>query len=394
MFNSFLNKLRYLFVGVFFCFLINTSIVNAGDYKYSFNIDGCMQADYIFWYGEKKHDELIDGGCLRSIDFFAKGFVFDKCFNYFLHLNLIDCLYENYFYQGYLGFFYKNFSLKFGQFLLPVGLEQTAFLYDKMFLETSLLNGMGDGKFCGVSLDFHSSYFTFLSSATIPDCQFSFSNKSNLKYLLSFRAFLNFFKRDNLGCHFGVDYKRIKEDQKGIYPFSGISYRDNSCFKSRGSLLNAYESVIITSDIIDLEFLLTFKSLSFQTELGFVDIGWKDFDKEIYSSFYFQFSYVLGGVNRRYDNYNGCVRNPIKYSSYGAVELLFKYCIVDMINYGSLLMGYCQTDGRKESLLFGINWFINDNVKLQLNCVIDDFLYCKHRGFELVGLGFRFQLVY
>jgi hypothetical protein len=64
------------------------------------------------------------------------------------------------------------------------------------------------------------------------------------------------------------------------------------------------------------------KSLFFQTELVFVDIGWRDFDKEIYSSFYFQFSYFLNGVYHKYDNLNGSFLDPSFFS------FLWRYRII------------------------------------------------------------------
>lgn len=392
MINKFINNAKYLIVIFFVIFCTNVFAIEIKD-RFSFNANGCMQTDYLFWHGDK-HDELMYGGYLRSADFFCKGFFLNKSINYFIHLNLTNYLYEDCFSQAFLDFSYKNFKLKFGQFLLPFGLEQSSSVYDKMFLETSLLNGMGDGKFFGITFDFYSNNFCLFSAFVIPEFKYSLDKERNFKYMLSFRSFASFFRSDDFVFHFGFDYKRIKEDQKSNYAFRGISYRDNSCFKTHTSLLNAYNGVIVTSDLVDLEFALMWKSLSFQTELGFVDVGWRDFDKEVYSSFYFQFSYFFNGIHYKYDNFNGCFCNPSLLASYGAVELLFKYCIVDMINYGPLLMGLCQTDGRKESILFGINWFVTDCLKLQLNCVVDEFMYCKSPGFQIAGIGFRIQLLY
>lgn len=392
MFKSVLNKLYKLLI-LFYLF-ISVSFVYAKDLKYSFEPAGGMQADYYYWYGDKKHDELIYGGYLRTIDFFAKGFILNEHINYFLHFNLTDYSYENCFSECYLKVFNKNFSFKVGQFLLPFGLEEAISPYEKTFFETSFLSGMGDGKFCGASFNINFKYFSFLSTVAVPSYICSLHNKYNFKRLVSFRTFLNFFRRDNFGFHVGIDFKRVIEDQKGSNPSSGIPYRDNPSLKSHASLLNAYDSEISAANVVGLELLVFFKSLALHWELGFVDVRWRDFDNEIYSSQYVQVSYFFGGINRKYDNYNGCVRHPVKYKSYGAVELLVKFCVVDILNYGPLLLGFCETDGRKEIYTLGINWIINRNVKVQLNFIIDTFLYRRYRGFELGGIGLRFQLEY
>lgn len=392
MINRFLLELKFIFL---FLFLILCSFTFAEEpnKKISFDFKGCVQTDYLFWHGNK-HDEFIYGGYLRNIDFTFNGFLINRKFDYFLRFNVTDFIYDDILLEAYLSFSYNRFKIRIGQFLLPFGLEQSIPLSDRMFLETSLLNGMGEGKFLGISFDFYSNNFCLNSSFVIPEAQYSLNKERNFKYIFSFRSFLNFFRLDDFVFHFGIDYKRIKEDQKGGFPFRSVSYRDNPCFKTHSSLLNAYNGVIVTSDIVDLEFAFMWKSLFFQTELGFVDIGWRDFDKEIYSSFYFQFSYFLNGFYHNYDHYKGVFLDPSLHSSYGAFELLFKYCIVDMINYGPLLMGYCQTDGRKESILFGLNWTVTQKLKIQLNCVVDEFMYCKSPGFQITGIGFRVQLLF
>lgn len=391
---KFFINIRYFLVCTFFLFSFSVfSYEKVSNNSFTLNLKGCVQFDYLFWHGNK-HDEFIYGGYLRSADLYANGsFLFDSA-TYFIHFNITDYLFEDIFCQAYFKYTYKHFDIKIGQFLLPFGLEQANNVYDKMFLETSLLNGMGDGKFLGINIDFFSNSFCFFSSFALPDINYSFKKNYNFKYILAFRTFASFFKTNNFVLHFGLDYKRIKEDQKGDSPFRLISYRDNSCLKTHSSLLNAYNGVIVTSDLVDLEFAFMWKSLFFQTELGFVDVGWRDFDKEIYSSFYFQFSYFLNGIHHKYDSRYGTFCNPILPQHSGAVEFLFKYCIIDMINYGPLLMGYCQTDGRKESLLFGINWIITEQLKLQLNFTVDEFMYCKSPGFQAAGIGFRFQFVY
>lgn len=390
MINRFLLEFKFVFL-----FFILSSFIFAlePNKKFSFDFKGCIQTDYLFWHGNK-HDEFIYGGCLKSIDFTLNGFLINDNVNYFFRFNVTDFIYDDIISEAYFSFSFNKIKIKFGQFFLPLGLEQASPLSDKMFLETSLLNGMGEGKFLGFVFDFYSNNFCFNSAFAVPEFNYSLNKERNLKYILSFRTFINLFRLDDFVFHFGVDYKRIKEDQKGCFPFRSISYRDNPCFKTHSSLLNAYNGVIVTSDIIDLELAFMWKSLFFQTELAFVDIGWRDFDKEIYSSFYFQFSYFLNGVYHKYDNLNGSFLDPSFFPSYGAIELLFKYCFVYMINNGPLLKGYCQTDGKKESILFGLNWIVTQKLKIQLNCVVDEFMYYKSPGFQITGMGFRVQLLF
>lgn len=385
-------KLKFLLVALLFSFSFNIHALDF-DKRFSFNTSSFFQADYLFWHGDK-HDELMYGGYLRNLDFCVTGMFLNENLNYFLRFNIDNYFLNDTLSEAYFLFSYDKFSIKIGQINLPFGLEQHSNLTDRTFLETSLLNGMGEGKFFGLSLNFVTNNFCFFSSFVIPDIEYYFKSENSLKYILFCRSFLNFYKYDDFIFHIGVDYKRIKEDKKNLSTFSSIAYRDNPSFKSRSSFLNAYNGVILNSDLIDIELAFMLKSLFFQTELSFVDVAWRDFDKEVYSAFYFQFSYLFNDIFRTYNNYVGAFSYPKIKSFYGVFEILFKYCIVDMINYGSLLMGYCQTDGRKESLLFGLNWLVSEKLKVQLNCVVDEFMYSKVPGFQITGMGFRIQLLF
>lgn len=388
-----LIKFFLLFLSCFLIFNVKSYSLDINR-DFSLDVKGGIQIDYIFWNGNK-HDEFIYGAYLKSIDFFLNGIFINNKANYFLHFNVNSYSFYDFLSQFYLSIFSDYFRIKFGKYYLPFGIEQSGSLYDKSFLENALLNGMGDGEFFGFSFDFIGDNFSFYSSFAIPDLNYFFNKNTCFKYIFYIRTVSNFFRTDDFVLHFGFDYKRVSEDQKYFLKDTTIiPYKDTPSLKTKSSLLNSYNGVILSSSMFDFEFAFMWKSLFFQTEFSFVDVSWRDFDREMYSSFYFQFSYLFNNVNHVYNYINGVFCNPVYYSEYGAVELLFKYIVVNMINYGPLLMGYCQNDGRKESLLFGVNWFINDKLKIQLNLVIDEFMYCKSPGFQFTGVGLRFQFLY
>jgi len=62
-----------------------------------------------------------------------------------------------------------------------------------------------------------------------------------------------------------------------------------------------------------------------------------------------------------------------------------------MVNNGPLLRGVSAKDGKKDSFICGLNWFINNGLKLQINYAYEEFTYRLLNNRSISGLGFRMQ---
>lgn len=87
------------------------------------------------------------------------------------------------------------------------------------------------------------------------------------------------------------------------------------------------------------------------------DVGNVDF-----RGWYAQGGYVLTGESRTYDFENGTMGSVAPRSSCGALEALVRFSSVNLIDknvYG----------GREHNTTLGLNWFVNDNVRLSFNYI-------------------------
>ncbi len=96
-----------------------------------------------------------------------------------------------------------------------------------------------------------------------------------------------------------------------------------------------------------------------------------------FEGFYVQGSWILTGETRRYEVASGAFQSPrpfVPFSSaggFGAWELALRYSHLDL-DFHSGLAGTAATadairGGTQDILTFGVNWYINSNVKLMLN---------------------------
>lgn len=75
-----------------------------------------------------------------------------------------------------------------------------------------------------------------------------------------------------------------------------------------------------------------------------------------------QASYILTGETRGYDFATGSIQNPSPASTCGAWEIAVRYSYIDLNDRN-------VRGGTEHNFTVGLNWFINDNVRLALNYI-------------------------
>lgn len=124
-------------------------------------------------------------------------------------------------------------------------------------------------------------------------------------------------------------------------------------------------------DLLGLEFAYTYDKYALQGEYIFASVDRQgslsglDFD-----GWYVQGAWFLTGEQRPYRSANGSfggvkVNNPLGSGGWGALELASRFAALDL-NDDDI------NGGEQETINFGANWYPNDNVKFELNYIINN----------------------
>ncbi|HIH2762164.1 MAG TPA: porin [Candidatus Azoamicus sp.] len=192
--------------------------------------------------------------------------------------------------------------------------------------------------------------------------------------------------------HAGFNYSVFNRSDDDIFSLKTSSFKDIPSFWPSFALLMSHPSCLPKYYMLGLEFMSIYKSLSIQSELRYNNALWRDFDSELYSSFYIQLSYFLTGEKRNYDLNSGSTFILQPKNKIGSFEIAFRYNYINITNDGPLLRGVSQADGIKDSYNLGINWFISDKIRLQLNYSYEKFSYRIHSDRRISAIGLRTQL--
>ena len=80
---------------------------------------------------------------------------------------------------------------------------------------------------------------------------------------------------------------------------------------------------------------------------------------------YIQGGWIVTGENYRYSGKNGSFRQIKPKSKYGAVELAVRFSTIDLEDKG-------VTGGEERNTTLGVNWHINQNLRIMVNYVDAD----------------------
>jgi len=374
-------------------FLFNSYLVLANDKEHNFNSNGCIQFDHIFWKGDKS-DDFLSGAILKSTDVYVKGFLGEGNLDYFMHFSFLDTFRKSNLSEAFIEYSSDNFVLKIGQMIFPFGLEDATYINNRMFMESSLLKNMVDNRYFGLSGEIHCNHYTVLAAIVVPELSENFSKTRSNKYSFLFRNTINLFKRDNSILHMGLSYKLIKKHYNETSPSSSLAFKDVPSFNTINSLLSSHSSILPRYYMFGVEIAGVWNSLFMQSEYVSLNASWKDYEKEKYSCWYVQFSYMLTGEAKVYNVYNGSFQDPIPQSLFGAFELVARYSHIDLLNNGALLRGISTYDGKKDAVTFGVNWLVNKFLKLQINYAYEEFKYRIPDNRKISGIGARIQFLF
>lgn len=256
---------------------------------------------------------------------------------------------------SYKGF--DNLTLKVGQMIAPVGMEEMMSSNDLLFMERGLTSALAPGFLRGIQ----GSYARDDWSATLG----YFGNAQNVGFgkssatgnsVIGRVTYSPFHSRKN-ALHLGLSYERRNLD-------TGSAFR----------ILSSPEAGLTTTSLLDTGNLTDVENLSrmglegawirgpftAQAEYISMDVSRPAFSDLEFDGWYVQAGYMLTGESHRYSVSRGNLGEVRPQRKWGAVELAIRHSALD-------LQDGTVTGGKQEDNSFGVNWYIGRNFRLMGN---------------------------
>jgi phosphate-selective porin OprO/OprP len=305
-------------------------------------------------------------------------------------------------------------NIRFGHIRDPFGLETYSSARALSFLERGAGFEAFDQEFQPGVWGFNSYFDQRLNlawSVTRPDPNQFDVDVGNGDYVLTGRVAGLPFWANNGRCflHLAADYQYRTGQFDPTIGDHDFRFRTRPDFHSEDFLLPRFvdTGTIVSdeADFLNLEALLVLGSLHVQSEYTQVwvnnaNVGGAAVGDRTFNAFYVYASYFLTGESRSYDKRllrldNQLVNEPFfwvrgedgqHHWGLGAWEALFRYDTINL-NSGTVRGGSLTT------YTLGLNWYMNNNLKWQLNYVLADRSVDPPKASGLAHLlGLRFQL--
>ncbi len=293
------------------------------------------------------------------------------------------------FWGAYIGF--DNTIIKFGNHKLPITMDDVTTSRWTTFMERALLNAFVPSRAIGLSVNKWGKNWTAFGGVWGQEPGTGEEDGANEEYGFAARFVFNPKLADNTIFHFGTSYANLK-------PGAG---EDSIKVKARELHLMdrfAYAKVKKLEDytLLGFEFATMRGPLSFQAE--YMKADYNRFEGETDASFdgYYAFvSWFITGENRNYKQNEGEFGAIHPRGKKGALEVALRYSNIDLNDLDADIEG-----GEESNITLGINWYVNDHVKLVLNYIkVDNDEYADGNG-DFLGdddfdiIAFRFQYLF
>lgn len=368
------------------------------DKNYKFRFFGRMSIDGAFFTGEK-YQKIGNGTTISQL---AIGGIFSFG-------ERIEGKFEADFSNGHVvlldNFITYNFTKKFG---LRTGNIQEAFSMDLLnsFKDLSLMNraqvvnAFAPGHHLGVQGVFENQQWLvtsgvhFQRSMVIGQKENSDSNyKNGQNEGLSYTSRIVWMpqnKQEHKGLHIGLagSYRTPKTDVgKNTDPNTVRYSASESTINKIRFLDTGYINEVDRSWLGGVELAGYYGPFKFQSEYILNKIKRRsNLKDESFSGFYIQSSCLLLGGKQDYNNSRGAFNQPF-INNKGDVELAIRFDHID-------LNGHDIHGGSSNQYTFGINYYVNENLKLQFNYSnITHDRFANANGTAFVGYGAEGKLV-
>ncbi len=361
--------------------------ISSADGKFKFKIRGRIMADYIYQDGDVAGYDYSDGTELRRARLGAEG-QYGGFFKYKFEVDFAGDKAD--ITDAYVQFKTKPAAITIGQQKHPTSLEeQTSSRYITFMERAAITDAFGFDRRIGASANFAGDNYTFKVGAYGQSAGDSSTKEGHL---------------------YGArgTFAPIAEKDRAIHLGASVFYRENA----DGDLTIRYRqrpqvhvskrfvstgSIAAEKDMFwGVEAAGVFGPFSVQSEYGQITaeaIGGGSDPK--FNGGYVDASWFLTGEHRTYKANKGSfgrvkVQNPVGEGGHGAVQVAVRYDFLDLED--GAIMG-----GQQDSILFGVNWHLNNYVRAMVNYVYTDvsnsFAATESAPDDKINsLGVRFQV--
>lgn len=367
-------------------------ILESKDQKYKIWYDARVQVDGAMFFGDT-YNPIGNGTSIRRARFAVKSAFAEKWYGE-IDMDLSNSKLE--LKDAYVEFSPCNsFSLKTGNFKEGYSMESTTTSRYLTFIERpNAVSAFAPSRHIGIAAEFNKNWLFgvggihFQNIGGLEERTFSEDNNKDFGFDegVSFTGKLvamPLYKESDKGLHFGVaaSYRTPKSDAE---------IRGTERYSTR-SLTSINRKKYMDTDMIPnvdhiilggFELAGYHKNYRFQAEYLLSNVSRKnDLPTEKFDGWYAFGSVLLFGGNYNYNTSEAEFTQPSRGKSWGDLELAFRY---DYLNLNSRMDGIMGGSG--DGYTFGINYHVNNNVKIMLNyAYLNHDRYANGKGKLFVG---------
>ncbi len=278
--------------------------------------------------------------------------------------------------------------IRIGHFKEPFGLEQRTGSGSLTFMERSLTGALAPGRNIGIMAfdSFHKKRATWAAGIFRETNSSAFAEDLSGGQEFAFTSRVTWLpwyeKKGRRFLHLGaaVSFRNADDgfERFRVRPESHLAPRivDTGKFPAGSIQLGGLEAALV------------YGPASLQAEYNAARVGEPKRASPVFTGYYVQASWLLTGENRRYKNSIGSFSEVLPEQPFqpkggggGAWELATRFSSIDLQDAGI-------PGGEAQDLTFGINWYLNPQLRFQANYVISNLdTFGNARIFE-----FRFRL--
>lgn len=367
-------------------------VLESKDKNYKVWFDTRVQVDGAVFLGDT-YNEIGNGVSIRRARFAMKA---DINKNWYGEIDLDFSNSEIELKDAYLKYdFLNGLELKAGNFKEGFSMESTTTSRYLTFMErANVVSTFAPSRHIGFAANYQKKWFLAIGGIHFQDIggveERTFSKDNNKDYGMdegySFTGKIvgmPFYNNPKYGIHIGAaaSYRT---------PLSSEEVIGAMRYSTRSLTSINRKKYLDTDDITDVHHTLLggfelagyYRNFRVQGEYILADVHRRnDLETEKFNGFYVFGSCMLFGGQYRYNTGEGEFTQPGRGKKWGDIELAFRYDYMDLNSRPEGIMG-----GAGENYTFGLNYHVNDNVKIMLNyAYLNHDRYANGKGKLYVG---------
>jgi phosphate-selective porin OprO/OprP len=339
-----------------------------------------VQADGAMFFGDT-YNEIGNGTSIRRARFAVKT---EFANNWYAEFDMDIANSELELKDAYLQYQNNGLEVRVGNFKEVYSMESTTTSRYLTFLERPMaVNTFAPSRHIGFGINYNREWL-FTSGGihfqAVDDLEERTFSKDHNKdggidegYSLTGKlVIMPWFSDVNKGLHIGIagSYRTPRTDAE-VWDYA--TQRGSIRYSTRSLSSINRKKYIDTDDITNVEYSTLggmelagyFKGFRLQSEYLMSSVTrFDDMGTEKFNGFYIFGSMMLFGGNYQYNTSEGEFTQPKRGKSWGDIELALRY---DYLNLNSLTEGSSLMGGAGEGYTLGLNYYVNNNIKIMLN---------------------------